>query len=73
VRAEADHAPGRCSQHDGVAGVVGDANLGTHAERRNRRQQRDDRAHHGAGVLGSNAHCAATRHCQHSGLRARQT
>jgi alpha-ribazole phosphatase len=28
---------------------------------------------YGAAVFGSNAHCAATRHCQHSGLRATQT
>jgi alpha-ribazole phosphatase len=29
--------------------------------------------HYGAVVFGSNAHCGATRHCQHSGLRATHT
>jgi hypothetical protein len=56
-----------------VAGVVGDAHFGVRCTRRECDQEREQPAHHGAGVFGSNAHCGATRHCQHSGLRATQT
>jgi hypothetical protein len=73
VRAEADDTLGRRGEHDGAAGVVGDAHLGARYKRREGDDQREQQAHHGAGVFGSNAHCAATWHCQHNGFLATQT
>ena len=63
VRAEAHDALGRRGEHDGVAAVVGDTHLGLCSQGREPEQQGEQPMHrHAACVLGSKAHCAATRH-----------